>query len=69
MAENRSDTAVESAFKLAHERYAQAGVDVEKPLQVLQSIAVSVNCWQGDDVGGFEHAANELGSGLAVTGN
>lgn len=69
MTANQSDTAVQSAFKMAQERYAQAGVDVEKALQVVKSIAVSVHCWQGDDVGGFEHDANDLGSGLAVTGN
>jgi len=69
MVENRSDAAVQSAFKLAVERYAQAGVDVDKALRILKTVAVSVNCWQGDDVGGFEHDSNELGSGLAVTGN
>jgi len=35
----------------------------------LKTIAVSLHCWQGDDVGGFEHASDDLGGGLAVTGN
>ncbi|MEL7498420.1 MAG: L-rhamnose isomerase [Planctomycetota bacterium] len=61
--------AIESAFRLATERYAAAGVDVSSALEILASIPVSVHCWQGDDVGGFEHDDSELGSGLAVTGN
>jgi len=35
----------------------------------LKTIAVSLHCWQGDDVGGFEHASDDLGGGVAVTGN
>jgi len=65
----QANSAIESAFDLARERYAAAGVDVAKALKTLESVPVSVHCWQGDDVGGFEHADNELGSGLAVTGN
>ena len=33
------------------------------------SIPISLHCWQGDDVGGFENTGSELGGGLAVTGN
>ena len=64
-----TNSAIESAYGLARERYAFAGVDAEKALKILESIQVSVHCWQGDDVGGFEHVDTELGSGLAVTGN
>ncbi|MGN6543644.1 MAG: L-rhamnose isomerase [Aureliella sp.] len=56
-------------FALAAERYAELGVDVEQALASLSRIAVSLHCWQGDDVGGFEVQAGELGGGLAVTGN
>ena len=49
--------------------YADLGVDTEKALEVLGSTPISLHCWQGDDVGGFEGSGNELGSGLAVTGN
>ncbi|MBM4092944.1 MAG: L-rhamnose isomerase [Planctomycetes bacterium] len=59
----------ERAFALASEQYAELGVDVEQALERLAGIAVSLHCWQGDDVGGFERAGGELGGGLAVTGN
>lgn len=59
----------EQAFALASERYAAIGVDVERALAQLAPLAVSLHCWQGDDVGGFEHTGAELGGGLAVTGN
>ncbi len=61
--------AIESAYKAAHERYAALGVDTEAALRRLAAVPVSLHCWQGDDVGGFEHAGEELGGGLAVTGN
>lgn len=60
---------VEQAYALAKQRYADLGVDVEKALERLATIPISLHCWQGDDVGGFENAGEELGAGLAVTGN
>jgi L-rhamnose isomerase len=60
---------VEHTFALAKERYAALGVDADRALGRLQTIPISLHCWQGDDVGGFESARNELGGGLAVTGN
>jgi L-rhamnose isomerase len=60
---------IESLFSLAKERYASIGVDVEKALEKLASIPISLHCWQGDDVGGFESADGDIGGGLAVTGN
>ncbi|MEQ1903632.1 MAG: L-rhamnose isomerase [Pirellulaceae bacterium] len=60
---------VDAAFRLARQRYADLGVDVDDALQRLQQIPLSVQCWQGDDVGGFENAGQTLGGGLAVTGN
>ena len=59
----------EALFDLARERYAAAGVDAEEALRRLAAVSVSVHCWQGDDVGGFEGAGTALGGGLAVTGN
>ena len=53
----------------AQERYARAGVDTDKALQVLATIPISIHCWQGDDVSGFENQGSELGGGLAVTGS
>ena len=64
-----TDATIQSAYDLATERYAALGVDVEHALTTLASIAVSLHCWQGDDVGGFETTGGELGGGLAATGN
>src|SRR5262249_16897104 len=60
---------VEQAFTQAKERYAELGVDVAGAINRLSGIPISLHCWQGDDVGGFEKAGVELGGGLAVTGN
>jgi L-rhamnose isomerase len=60
---------VAQAFALAKERYADLGVDVDRALKTLAKIPISLHCWQGDDVGGFEKLGMELGGGLAVTGN
>ncbi|OAM89468.1 L-rhamnose isomerase [Termitidicoccus mucosus] len=57
------------AFNLAKQRYADLGVDVEKSLQTLAATPVSLQCWQGDDVGGFENAGGALTGGIAATGN
>ena len=42
------------AFQIAQERYAEFGVDVETAMEKLERIPISMHCWQGDDVGGFE---------------
>src|SRR5512143_1940471 len=60
---------IEQAYRLARERYADFGIDTERALKSLSGVSVSIHCWQGDDVGGFENAGAELGGGLAVTGN
>src|ERR1041384_7500453 len=57
------------AFQLARERYGSLGVDADRALKRLATIPISLHCWQGDDVGGFENRGQELGGGLAVTGN
>jgi len=56
-------------FESSKESYAALGVDVEKALDTLAATPVSLHCWQGDDVGGFENPGGDLGGGLAVTGN
>jgi L-rhamnose isomerase len=60
---------IQSAYALATETFAEAGVDLDHALQQLAKIPISLHCWQGDDVGGFENSGSELGGGLAVTGN
>jgi len=66
---SKSQQITEQAFAIAAEHYAQRGVDVERAMQRLASIPISLHCWQGDDVGGFENSGLALGGGLAVTGN
>jgi L-rhamnose isomerase len=52
------------------EDYAACGVDVEAALAALASTPISLHCWQGDDVGGFERPGATLGGGgIQVTGN
>src|SRR5215813_10904278 len=64
------DRPIASAYEAAKERYAALGVDVEAALQNLESIPISLHCWQGDDVGGFETAGAQLsGGGIQATGN
>lgn len=60
---------LETAFQLACEQYESLGVNVQASLDRLRSVAISVHCWQGDDVAGFEGDDGALGNGLAVTGN
>jgi len=60
---------LEQTFALAKERYAALGVDVDEALSRLSGVAISLHCWQGDDVGGFENTGEAIGGGLAVTGN
>lgn len=60
---------IRSAYELAKERYAVLGVDTETALAQLEKISISLHCWQGDDVGGFENPGGELSGGIAATGN
>jgi L-rhamnose isomerase len=59
---------LDKAYELAKEQYAEIGVDTDRALERLASIPISLHCWQGDDVGGFENNGEDLGGGLAVTG-
>ncbi|MBI4583259.1 MAG: L-rhamnose isomerase [Planctomycetes bacterium] len=65
----RSSGNIEKAYTLAREQYAALGVDTDRALDRLGAISISLHCWQGDDVGGFESPGQQLGGGLAVTGN
>ncbi len=61
---------IEKAYELAHEQYADLNVDTEIAIERLGQISISMNCWQGDDVGGFETVGAELsGGGIQATGN
>ena len=59
---------MENLYKIAQEKYAAIGVETEEVLNKLQSTPISMHCWQGDDVGGFE-SVGDLTGGIQVTGN
>ncbi len=63
------DVRINAAYLAAQDRFASIGVDTEAAMRRLQAARISLHCWQGDDVAGFEGSGVELGSGLAVTGN
>ena len=57
------------SFELAKEQYREAGVDVESALTTLARTPISLHCWQGDDVVGFESGTFVRNSGCLTTGN
>ena len=69
MSKQPTNTQIEQAYFQAKERYANFGVDTEQALTKLAEIAISLHCWQGDDVGGFENPDRGLSGGIMATGN
>jgi L-rhamnose isomerase len=59
---------IEKTFEAARQRYAELGVDTERAIERLSKIAVSLHCWQGDDVRGFESSEGLSGGGIMATG-
>lgn len=59
----------EKALEIARNVYGRYGVDVDAALKATASTPVSVHCWQGDDVAGFEAADGDLTGGIQSTGN
>jgi len=59
-----------NSYTLASEQFSAGGIDTEVALKSLEQIALSIHCWQGDDVQGFENKTDGLtGAGIAATGN
>ncbi len=56
-------------FESAKELYKAYGIDVEKAMELAAVKPISIHCWQGDDVTGFDNPDGGAGDGLAVTGN
>ena len=56
-------------YEIARERYEEAGVDAEEAIRKLLGTAISIHCWQGDDVVGFESKGESLSGGIQTTGN
>lgn len=64
-----AESLIETRYRLARERYAELGVDTDDQLAALAQIPISLHCWQGDDVAGFENGAGLSGGGILATGN
>src|SRR4051812_41709794 len=60
---------IEVAYKIARDHYCDFGVDTDAAIKRLAKIPVSIHCWQGDDVGGFENTGTGLTGGIQATGN
>ena len=56
-------------YEIAKEHFATWDIDTEQALQQLSDISISVHCWQGDDVVGFENQTGLSGGGIQATGN
>jgi L-rhamnose isomerase len=62
-------TAIESSYEIAQDRYVRLGVNTERAMETLRRVRISLHCWQGDDVGGFENDRGLTGGGIQATGN
>lgn len=62
-------TSIDQAWELAKQRFNAVGVDVENALKTMEKLPVSMHCWQGDDVAGFENPEGSLTGGIQATGN
>ncbi len=64
-----TDDLIKNSYQLAKERYAALAVDTDEALSRLDEVSLSLHCWQGDDVAGFENRGSELSGGISTTGN
>ena len=62
-------SSIDQAWELAKQRFAAVGVDVEAAISAMETLPVSMHCWQGDDVAGFENPEGSLTGGIQATGN
>jgi L-rhamnose isomerase len=60
---------VQQNYEAAKQAYAKWGVDVDEVIEKLKQVPISIHCWQGDDIGGFEVNQHELSGGIDVTGD
>ena len=57
-----------SRYLVTKEIYKKCGIDTEKAIETLRNVCISVHCWQGDDVIGFD-SRESLSGGIQTTGN
>lgn len=61
---------IKETYALAKKNYAELGIDTDHAIEQMKDLHISLHCWQGDDVAGFESPDAELtGGGIQVTGN
>ena len=64
-----NSAAIEKAYEAARDRYSELGVETDEAILQLSKVAISLHCWQGDDVAGFESGEEGLsGGGIMATG-
>ena len=56
-------------YELARDEYAKIGIDTDAVIEKLATKAISIQCWQGDDVMGFDAEDNVASGGILTTGN
>jgi L-rhamnose isomerase len=64
-----TEAQIQQAYRIACERFAGFDVDPDQALATLEKVSISLHCWQGDDVAGFENPEGELTGGITATGN
>jgi len=65
----QDNDSIDKAYQIAKARYAALGVDADAAMSVTAGLPLSLHCWQGDDVTGFEGADGLSGGGILATGN
>lgn len=65
----KTDSLISTNYEAARATFAALGVDTGAALKRLARIPISLHCWQGDDVGGFEVSETGLTGGIMATGN
>ena len=63
-----NEKAIKDSYRMAQEAYGEWGINTEEAMSVLDTLPISLHCWQGDDVGGFETSDEQLSGGIMVTG-
>jgi L-rhamnose isomerase len=67
--DNKKETYILNSYLAAKEKYSELGINTDEVLSKLEKIAISIHCWQGDDVAGFENPEGQLTGGIQATGN
>src|SRR5690625_967731 len=60
---------IKEQYEVAKKAYAKWGIDVDAALETLKQVPISIHCWQGDDIEGFETYQRELSGWIAVPVN